>query len=464
MTLLHAMISPMFAEGEVQIVGNNEFLARRLENADVQKAKDVTDNLKDFADALDNFDKPFSSLEPTMKLFAAQAPWFGVLGSVLGLVNSFLPSETSEMLQALGELAKQIDGLQTEMEGWFGKLQKDIEYSSCANQYAPYASKIRSAHKVLQAYYQNPTESNRKNFLAECGGLEASSLPCHDAVTYLAEFMNGKNPLRPECDLIDFAYGGIKESDYFRGSLHVVQKHLGAINLLIAQGIAVEAAYESMRDNDVNRGAVVSAQFEALVKATSDKWQAKLQDCYDKTLANVEFSANQWVSNNWNSFDPKVYATYETMTDRLVDLLTKNYPRELFTIITSKQDSKIGISTMKKNYVKITGVLTSKTELVMDIVMIPKSTSVQPSDTIKNLQHDCKGGFQKNMPSKDCQKKFRAATKSLNGVDVAASVYGLWTAPFYLSKKGVVSKYIFNADHMIFMGALPRRFEFIAVR
>jgi len=75
-----------------------------------------------------------------------------------------------------------------------------------------------------------------------------------------------------------------------------------------------------------------------------------------------------------------------------------------------------------------------------------------------------KGDSKKNMPSKDCQKKFRAATKSLNGVDVAASVYGLWTAPFYLSKKGVVSKYIFNADHMMFMVGLPRRFEFIAVR
>jgi len=367
----------------------NKFLGRRLENSDLDKAKTAVDRLKDLADNLKTFDpiKGFAAIQA----FAKVAPLLGSLGAVIGLVNVFLPSdsETDVVMEGLVLLQQQMDAFQTETQSWFKHISQRMSASECKVMYHSAVQTLMQGHAALQRYRDSPSEQNRMNFMQSC----ESELVCDKSVSSLINALSGSTMMG--CDLMRLAFQGTEESDYFKGSLSATQVYIGSLMLMISQGIAVEAAFESMRDNSTASGDAVSSRYQARVEKVTTRWNEKLKECYDGVKEHATESATQWIKRN-------IGMPRADFADQLAVLLRRNYGSHLFTVVTmtenwwNRREHSNAESQDAFIHINYQG-------LDVEIVLLERKPHLQPSNTIKGLKQQCEiensgilHGLQKN--------------------------------------------------------------------
>jgi len=284
----------------------------------------VADTMKDLADALDEFDKPFKRIENAIELFAAQAPWFGVVGGVLGLANIFLPGGDSELLKAVKALSDQIDGFQTSADLQFDQVLQEVVSASCATSVREALSVIRQGQYYLALQGSDPSDRNKESLIKVCD----NNYLCDRSVRDLIDIMMGESY---GCDLLALTFDGTSQSHFFKGSVRVMQQQMGSLIMMISQGVAVQAAYKTLYYNDESEGTRVSENFKKSVSDVTNRWKDYLRQCREDTRQNVKRSAADWVATNYNKFD-RTDAVVQAKTDEIAHLLTVHYPNHLFAV------------------------------------------------------------------------------------------------------------------------------------
>lgn len=154
-----------------------------IQSLSVDKEVVIIDRLRYAADAFDKWEnaekawrgskqlKTFSKFISTSKTFAKASAGLGILGSGLVVVSVFASigqeSDTEKILNAIGELDKKLDYLESRMAAHFINLSNENRVNAAKTDISGYINTLGTLQALVRTYKEAALDTNRKKDAAE---------------------------------------------------------------------------------------------------------------------------------------------------------------------------------------------------------------------------------------------------------------------------------------------------------
>lgn len=315
---------------------NGSIFLRRLDGAEdkddkdeakekAEKAADVIKGLGETVhDIVQNKQVNVKNVLSILETFAVFIPEGGpIIGAVLSVIKMFLPGETDPVMEKLNEMKSQLDSIQSEMSEWFSALLGKLELESCKNRYFETESKIRQAHDALVLYRQNPNQNTKTNFLGVC----SAGMVCQQRVRDLLNTLNGDGGFFG-CDLMQVIYNGA-DNDFFTGSTRHFSAKVGYLMILAANGLQVEAAFQTLQNQDTCAFKSVSKTLGSLLSQASRRMKSMLALAAADGPTNLGNGVDSYFSRNGHKSNKE-------LGDGMLATIVDNFPDYATTVIVTK--------------------------------------------------------------------------------------------------------------------------------